>query len=255
MSEGSRLTVKRMFKQAVVSSLAKRGLELKRSDYPPRGFENFLALYRRFGPAPTVVYDIGVGHGTPWLYESFPDSHFVLVEPQRSFESDVKAILERYKGECHWCTLAEEPGEAVIHVPRNGETGGSLLKRDKDWAAYRRQRGEVKIDDCVVPVSTLDGIASANSRHVIKIDVEGSEIKVLRGGRECVRSADMIILECSVVPRHAGECDFFDIGRYLKEEGFVLADIVEMSGYGEHYMLAYLDAVFVHKDNPFLKAV
>jgi hypothetical protein len=106
-----------------------------------------------------------------------------------------------------------------------------------------------------VPVSTLDVIARNTNRHVIKIDVEGAEIKVLRGGRECVRNADMIILECSITKRHAGESDFIDIGHYLKDEGFVLNDIVELSGYGSHYALAYLDAVFIRNDNPFLKAV
>lgn len=252
--EGVPLSLKGLVKQAVVKSLAKRGLELKLSNYPPRGFQRFLSHYRRIAPTPTTVYDIGVGHGTPWLYEAFPDAHFVLVEPQRMFERDVNAILKRYKGECHWCALADQPGEAVIHVPRNGETGASLLSQDRNWAAYRRQRGEEKFDDSVVPVSTLDTIATARSRHIIKIDVEGSEIKVLEGGRECVRSADMIILECSVVTRHSGECDFIDIGQYLKQEGFVLADIVEMSGYGTNHRLAYLDAVFMKADNPYLKA-
>jgi len=89
----------------------------------------------------------------------------------------------------------------------------------------------------------------------VKIDVEGTELEVLRGGRDCVRTADMIIVECSVVARHSGESGFMEIGSYLSEKGFVLVDVIEMATYGRHGMLAYLDAVFMRKDNPFLSAV
>jgi hypothetical protein len=31
---------------------------------------------------PEIVIDVGVRKGTPWLYESFPDAFYILVDPQ-----------------------------------------------------------------------------------------------------------------------------------------------------------------------------
>ena len=235
-------------------AVATRGFTLRPSGMPPRGFQDFLALYNRFAPAPQVVFDIGVGTGTPWLYEAFPEAHLVLIEPLRDFEPQIAEVLKTYRGECHYCALAEAEGELTLHVPRGGATGSSLLQRTPDWADYMTAKGDAGTEPRTVQVSTLDRIAAAvTGSHVVKIDVEGAELHVMRGGRACIAGADMVIVETAVAPRHSGESDFLDVGHHLKGEGFVLADIVEMATFGPHRLLAYVDAVFVRADNPFLQ--
>lgn len=44
-------------------------------------FENFAALLKKNAQFPKTVFDIGVATGTPWLYSSFPDSKYYLVDP------------------------------------------------------------------------------------------------------------------------------------------------------------------------------
>jgi FkbM family methyltransferase len=234
--------------------LDRRGYLLRQKDEPPRGFERFLNIYRQLGPTPEVVFDIGVGNGTPWLYEAFPDAHFVLVEPLRDFAPKIDLILSRYSGEVHYCALAEQEGQITIHVPLKQATGASLLRRDPEYATYAANRGDGLMGERIVPVSTLEKLAGEDLRpHIVKIDVEGAELQVMRGGQRCISTADMVIVECSVTSRYMGEAGFIDIGWHLQSEGFVLVDIVEMSTYGNHHMLAYLDAVFVKKDNPLIR--
>jgi 16S rRNA G527 N7-methylase RsmG len=36
---------------------------------------------------PKTVIDVGVGRGTPWLYQAYPTAKFILVEPLRDHES------------------------------------------------------------------------------------------------------------------------------------------------------------------------
>jgi FkbM family methyltransferase len=236
--------------------LDRRELCIRRKDDPPRGFAGFLRVYRKHAPPPQTVFDIGVGNGTPWLYEAFPDATFVLVEPLRDFAPNIDAILQKYKGECHYCALAEREGELVLHVPVGNPTGASLLSRHPDWAAYKATRGDSGIVERRVPVTTLDSLAAdASGPHVVKIDVEGAEIMVMRGGKNCIGSADLLIVEASITPRHANENDFVDIACYLKTQGFILLEIAEMATIAPYNMLAYLDAVFVRLDAPFLRSI
>ncbi len=64
----------------------------------------------------------------------------------------------------------------------------------------------------------------------------------------------MILVEASIMRRYEGESDFVDIAAYLKGEGFLLAEIVEMSTTGRDKRLAYLDAALVHTSSRYYEA-
>jgi len=153
------MTLTSQARRATEWILARRGYVLRRIGQPPRGFRDFLALYRLYGPTPEVVFDIGVGNGTPWLYEAFSDARFVLVEPLTEFAPKIDEILKLYRGQCHYCALGERKGESTIYVPLAGATGSSLLPRDPGWAEYKASQGDPGTTSRVVPVSTLDQLA------------------------------------------------------------------------------------------------
>ena len=243
-------------RRALEKLLDRRGFRMQPKQSPPRGFAQFLALYRQFGPPPQAVFDIGVGHGTQWLYEAFPESYFVLVEALEDFRPSIDGILQRYRGESHYCALAEREGTIAMHVPLRAATGSSLLPRNAAWDAFQKGQGDRGTVERIVPVTTLDRIAAPHrGPHIVKIDVEGAELQVLRGGTACIDAADMLIVECSIAPRHVGESDFVDVAYHLKQRNFELTEIVEIDTYGRHEMMDFLDAVFIRRDNPFLSAV
>lgn len=57
------------------------------------------AYLRRHGFAPRTIIDVGVGQGTPDLYNAFPQAYLVLVEPLAEFNGAVDAILKARRGE------------------------------------------------------------------------------------------------------------------------------------------------------------
>jgi FkbM family methyltransferase len=243
---------KAVIKQLVTSQLDSRGYVLKEKAAPPRGFRSFLEVYnRRIGP-PRTVFDIGVGRGTKWLYDSFPDADLVLVEPLDRFEPKIQEILNTRKAVWHRCALSDAAGEITMLIPRRVPTGASILGRHKDWRELTANQRDTDVIEQTVPMKTLDEIAKgAEPPFVIKMDVEGAEVKVLQGGAEAIRSASLVIVEASVGPRHAGECDLIDIGSLLKPFGFKLAEIIDMAAYGPDKLLNYLDAAFVRADSGF----
>ena len=53
---------------------------------------------------PQTVVDVGVGHGTSFLYEAFPDANFMLVEPLVEFEEKMKNICNGNNRFCYVLT-------------------------------------------------------------------------------------------------------------------------------------------------------
>ena len=95
---------------------------------------------------------------------------------------------------------------------------------------------------------TLDTIVSMiglneSSIHIIKIDVQGSELKVLRGAKKLLeRSKDVIIItEVSFVPYNGPDApSFFDIHFEMTSMGFVLIDL-----FGYCYYSYYCSVIII----------
>lgn len=74
-----------------------------------------------------------------------------------------------------------------------------------------------------VSVSTLDRIfAGVELRRpvLLKLDVQGYEAQVIRGGVEILKRVDYVVLEASLKPMYEGEMLFMEIARLMEEWGF-----------------------------------
>jgi FkbM family methyltransferase len=226
------------------------GYSLKLAEAPPRGYQRFLRLYRSAAPPPKTVFDIGVGEGTPWLYEAFPAAHFVLVEALEDFRPAIERILQKYDAECHYCCLGETEGEAEFRVRAGLLTSSGMHALNEDFCALLddSRKPEEKIRR--IPMRTLDSIApDCPTPLLLKIDVEGAEMGVLKGGVNTVRSADMILVETSIASRFQGGSDLIQVGSWLQQFGFGLFEIVNFATVGPRRITSYVDAVFVRRDS------
>jgi FkbM family methyltransferase len=105
--------------------------------------------------------------------------------------------------------VTDEDGWATfLH---RGSLEGRLSKDDTEAQAKRRARLQPKpLGSSVVPVLSLDRwIAKANQPppRVLKIDVEGAEVGVLRGMRQTLRSARPAL----VIELHATQAEVADV--------------------------------------------
>ena len=89
---------------------------------------------RTYGFAPATVFDVGVYTGTPWLYESFPDAHFVLIDPQGDLQGPRPA-----KGDFHAVAVGAEPGQMTLTIPETKPgQGGAMV----EWQAAISAEGK-----------------------------------------------------------------------------------------------------------------
>src|SRR5262245_2445833 len=78
--------------------------------------------------------------------------------------------------ECHSCALGESEGDVILYV-HTRRPGYSSLGRPSPADAPN-------VTAVTVPLRTLDGVVSAPDVDLVKVDVEGAELGVLRGGEQ-----------------------------------------------------------------------
>jgi FkbM family methyltransferase len=127
----------------------------------------------------------------------------------------------------HALALGAEPGTGVMSVPigRFGAvTGRSFLTGGShDLGSNAEFPTHVSVD---VPVSTLDCMCSdacLTGLDFIKIDTEGAELQVLRGGERAIKEFRPVIL-VEIEARHAAryQCEPGDIVAWLAERGYIM---------------------------------
>ena len=234
------------FKYSANRILNRFGHTIAHSSVVP-SFERLSGRLKDEGLYPRTVFDIGVAYGTPWLYETFPAAKFHLIDPVRESLPYMQAWAGRLNAEIHAVGLGHEAGKQIIHV--RPEIGGSSLFEEQ---------GEVTITKSYeIEIVRLDELLSSfETPALVKIDVQGAELNVLRGmaatsgGGGMLPKIDIIIVETSLIATLKGEApEFAAVCRFLNDEGFVLFDIVGAIRRPLDNALAQVDAVFVPENS------
>jgi FkbM family methyltransferase len=231
------------------AAMQARGYELKEIQAPLRGFSGCLEYAKSRGLSPKTVFDVGVGNGTPWLYNAFPNSKLVLFEPLSVFDADVAALTRRYDAAVHKVALGRAVGTAEFNVNIQHPTSSSMLQLDSNFADFAAKvQAEHRFSKETVTVDTLDRLNSYEPPYFLKLDVEGAERAVLEGATETLRRTDFLLMEISVMRRLATETTFAEMIHFVDGCGFELFDIPSLSqtSHGTPQLI-YLDAAFVPK--------
>lgn len=203
--------------------------------------------FRGYKLRPDVIFDIGVFDGTPWLYKSFPNAKFVLIDPQPVCEQRVAGKLENH--DFHAVALGEQAGTLTLNVPEakpgKGGAMASILPRT-DRAANRF----TSIQTMDVPVQTLDSLAAGYDGRVgIKIDTEGFEGQVLAGATETLKRTDFAVIEMSVAKRFEGAAPPSVLIARLAEAGLEFRDVLSAATYpGKRPRPQNMDVLFTRWD-------
>jgi len=236
-------------RRQVERGLGHRGYELKEiGRVSSRGFPACLEYAKSRGLAPKTVFDVGVGRGTPWLYEAFRDPKLVLIEPLPVFEAELLELVRRHGADWKRVALSDHAGRSQIHFNVSFPTSSSLHQLDPGFQRFatRVQRLH-RFRPVDVDLETLDQLNAYDPPYLIKLDVEGAETRVLEGAKDTLQRTEFLILEISVMRRFREEASFAETIAFLDRSGFELFDIPSIAQVGRNGQLLYLDAAFVPK--------
>jgi len=164
----------------------------------------------------SIAVDIGA-HTGAYTYPLARRAVVHAFEPLPNCAAMLEAFARTHSHvHVHHIALSDAPGEATMYTPYRD--GRPLMQ----WTTFRPPVG--RHDTMSVPVRTLDGY-NLRDVSVIKIDVEGHEMAVLRGARETIaREHPTLLVELE--QRHHGH----DIRSYLTE--------IEEVGYRGYFLNA-----------------
>jgi FkbM family methyltransferase len=236
--------------QAAKRLADRAGIEVRRKDSGVRRTpEAVLAHVKRLGFEPATVIDVGVAYGTPELYDAFPGSRFLLVDPLEEYAPAIDQIVQRL-GSAEWVRAAAgpAPGSITINVNRAPALSSTLghWKGQDDGGTPRE-----------VPVVRVDDLVAARSwpgPYLLKADVEGAELRVLEGASRVLSETELVMLEVNLFEFLPGQPQLHDVVAFMKERGFVAYDF-----YGGHVRLlddalAMTNVAFVREDGMFRRS-
>ena len=202
----------------------------------------FTAHYlRRFSFKAETLFDVGVGTGTPELYRLFQGRKLVLIDPLADTPERIRKRWPALAFDFIAAALGGREGSAFLNITRTLSKTG-LAERTALTAEEIVERRRVRL-------TTLDQILAQSSYPApfgLKLDAEGFELEILRGGTKALEQTEFVIAEVSIKKRFVGGYRFSDIVGFLGERGFELIDILNFGPATQRFY----DCLFLGRDHP-----
>lgn len=215
----------------------------KKSESTGIGMAATLGGLKQRGYSPKVVYDIGAADGgwTRQALEYWPNSTYVCFEPLAERKKDLDALH------------AARPEQILVKDCGVGDADGDLSIGVSDflWDSSFAYSGS---STRTVPVRRLDSLIKAGTPlpSFIKIDVQGFEKRVLDGGQEAMRHADLILMECQFFP-FCEDMRTLDMTiAYMSARNFIPYEFVDYLRRPLDGAMGQCDILFVRKDHPLI---
>ncbi len=242
----------RSLARAVVSKLIHRfdyRLVDVRAD--PLGLDAVCVQLTRRGFHPATVIDVGVGTGTPWLYEAYPAARFELFEPLESFRQAMEQSTAGLNVGMHFCALGERPSRALIEFDPAHPTSSTMAHYSDRYSSAANDGGPRRATVATeIDVLTLDQFGPFAGPTLLKLDVEGYEAQVVKGATRTLQQVDVVITEVSVTRRTDVELSLSSFLALMESLGFSLMNIAEITQLGRGGPIAYRDVALVRTDSP-----
>jgi len=198
---------------------------------------------------PKTILDIGAYHGdwSTLVHGIWPDSKIFMVEANADQRPTLAKITwtEGFEIALLGDKKRRQVGYYATTLPVT--TGNSIFREQTHY-----------FDNCEIrnlPMTTLDSVVKKRNLkniNLIKIDVQGSELNVIKGGKNTVANAQFILLETQNLEYNLGAPDTAQVLIAMQDLGFQLYDITEIHHLPTGEMFE-IDLLFVKQNSPFIK--
>jgi FkbM family methyltransferase len=120
----------------------------------------------------------------------------------------------------HEVALGDQAGEADLHISRRRDSSSLLPIGDLQAKLFPSTE---EVGTHRVKVVRLDDYAfrwQSSQRMLLKLDVQGFELDVLRGSTDFLKQCAFVYAECSEMALYTGQALFPEVRSFLVEHGF-----------------------------------
>jgi FkbM family methyltransferase len=197
------------------------------------------------GVAPELIFDVGAFRGefATSALAAWPSARVACFEPLRHATEQIVKLQRDFPGIDLYRTLvgASEKADVELHM---AESSTSLL-RDVDTDKY-----PVEIfAQTTVDVAVRDSYAG-RSPDLLKLDVQGYELEVLKGAEKSLKRTRAILAEINLIDIHKNVPLLDEMIAWLSQRGFVAYDICGLTRRPLDNALWQTDMIFVQRDDP-----
>ena len=222
--------------------------EVSQSVFAYQHIENaiWLAKNRFLTEGVALIADVGGGTATTasLFSKHFPNQDIYVFEPiKTNFQEIQKAAARTNRWQLVNKAVGSQVGTTEINISER-ITASSLLEMDSNIGGVygdllKTQRKET------IEITTLDATLPSNKPvDILKMDVQGFEMEVLKGAEKTLLRTKIIVLEINNHDGYRGGPTYFEIDAYLRQRNFQLFDL--LPNLRENGKLLDWDAIYVN---------
>jgi len=181
------------------------------------------------------VLDIGAyeGQWSRLFTNIYPDANILMIEANKEKEKILKEI-----GNYRIALLGEKDNETVDYYKcLNGvPTGNGIYPENTEYEFKPEKRRTITLP-------TLLG--SEKGFDLIKMDVQGSELNIIKGALPIIKKTKYLLLELQTYPYNKGAPQIEEVISYLHRLNFGFIDLFDLMYSNNH--LIQVDGLFINK--------
>jgi FkbM family methyltransferase len=174
---------------------------------------NYELLKQHINPEPKRILDVGAHRGefTILCRNKFPSAYYFLIEGEDFHEY-------MFKNENYKIAYVSDKSEEKTFYKSERMTGNSGDSFYRENTVYYNDENVIMEK---VQTTTLDEIfTNGETFDFVKIDTQGSELDILKGGLNTIRDTYAILMEVSLFEYNIGGPKKDDVVSFMNELGF-----------------------------------
>jgi FkbM family methyltransferase len=179
-----------------------------------------------------TVLDVGANRGqfAVLARERFPAAQLYCFEPLAGAEERLRRVLEGdAASQVFAVALSDWAGSSPMNVAASDDSSSLLSPSDLQTTVFPGTETVAKQDVAVARLVEVLDPTTLKRPSLLKIDVQGAELQVLRGAAEVLHEIDIVLVECSFVELYEGQALADDVIGFLRERRFILDGVYSPS--------------------------
>lgn len=195
-----------------------------------------------------TVLDVGANTGqfAQRIHKIIPQASIISFEPIPSCYQQLVQNTTHMPVRAFNFALGDKTEQLEMNISQHSPSSSVLEMADLHKEAFA---GTDFLKKETISVRTLDEVApelGELGKFIIKIDVQGFEDKVIKGGAETIKKAELIVIETSFRELYKGQMLFGGIYNLLIDLGFIFMGNVTQAPNPEDGSILYAESLFIN---------